>query len=331
MLAAPAPTKISFEPVDGTAFAAPAGKLLNELWPMPAMDYSAAYMEWQLGFSAPAASLAVGVFAQGALAGFSGATPRRFRLGSHEEDGFIVSFWCIRPGTGGPAGAIFLIERLLGLLRDTGRPFLTFGVNGGRGERLFPQSCQRAGFLEVDLGVLPAYAALIARKPDVSEWDVQPGDAAALLPGLTAQAAASDPDVLRVAAEPEQTSHYLADPRRRRFLVATHRESGRQAGAWVIQSVTRTAAGPLVVPTIDSFVGSRDCVSALPSLMAAACPQPAGAGPVAVNAPSLGFLNSADLRPLGIRQVGKGFHARLHLPPSLEHFRGARATSVEVV
>ncbi|MGC4053314.1 MAG: hypothetical protein QM757_28755 [Paludibaculum sp.] len=331
MLAAPAPKKISFEPVDGTAFAARAGQLLNELWPMPSMDYSTAYMEWQLRFPAPAGSLAVGAFAEGALSGFCGATPRRFRLGGHEEEGFIVSFWCIRPGTGGPAGAIFLIERLLGLLRDAGRPFLTFGVNGGRGERLFPQSCLRAGFYEVDLGVLPAYAAQTSTKPDTSGWDVEPGDAAAILPGLTAQLAAEDPGVLRIAAEPEQTSHYLADPRRRRLLVATHRESGRQAAAWVIQSVTRTAAGPQLVPTIDSFLGTRDSAAALPSLMAAACQQPGAAGLVTINAPNLCFLNSADLRPLGIRQVGKGFHARLHLPPSMEHFRGARATSVEVV
>ncbi len=323
---------LRFEKVDGPGFASEASRILKEAWAnQTAMDYSPAYLAWQLGFPSALPAIAVAAFDGVEPVGFAAATVRRLRLNAEEKDGFITSFWAMRPGKG-PFGAILLLETLLQALKDFAAPVVTFGVHDGRGERLFPQSYARSGFVHADLGLLGTRAFLSREHTLGSVWDVTSPGSSAILPSLIERCTASDPSILYVSPDPAQLHHYAKDPRSRHLLVATNRETGSQAAAWAVRAAIRSSSGLQHIATLDSVILERSRPDALPALLAAAsrC-WPGTGGPVVVTASSLAGFDAKALQSMGIRQTSSGFRGHLYLPPSQKSWQRATAAACEII
>jgi predicted KAP-like P-loop ATPase len=324
----------SIEYVDGAAFAPDAALLLNDCFPKPSIDYSPEYIAWQLSFPGPTPPIAAAAFCGREPVGFVGASPRRLRLGPEEADGFLASFWCVRPGRSDATGTILLLDSLLERLWERNAPVLAFGFPQGVGERLFPTCFRRAGFLHVNLAPLPGFGFRADTSGQLqSDWRVALPSFPALLPELVAQSATADTSIVHICPSPAQLAHYASDPRSRRLVVATNRKTGERAAAWAVRTVVRTASGLLRVPSLDSVLAQRRSAGPLPALLLATSRlwPPSPDQPATVNAPSLAGFDANALRALGIRQCGGGFLAHLFLPPSLAHWRQATATAAEVV
>ena len=325
---------LRLEQVDGPSFALEASSILQEAWAhQPSIEYSPDYVAWQLSFPGSIAPVAVAAFDGTEPVGFAAATVRRLRLGSNETDGFVTSFWSMRPGRGGPAGPILLLENLLRQLRCFDVPVLTFGLHNGRGERLFPRSYVRAGFVETSLGNLPTYAFLVRSQPTASDWNVTKADSSAALTDLVSECASRDPGLVYISPDSAQLGHYAKDPRSRHLLVATDSRTGSRAAAWAIRAGFRTAEGVSHAPSLENVILDRSRSDALPALLTAASEvgTTGAAQPVVVNAPSLSGFDAKALRSLGIRQTSNGFHGHLYLPPSHTEWQSATGTASEII
>jgi hypothetical protein len=326
---------LRLEQIDGASFAPEASNILKEAWAnQPSIEYSPDYIAWQLSFPGSIAPVAVAAFDGTEPIGFAAATVRRLRLDLNEADGFVTSFWSMRPGRGGPAGAILLLEALLRKLRRFDVPVLTFGLHNGRGERLFPQSYVRSGFLDTMLGKLPTYAFLVRSEPQTaSDWIVAEAESTAILYELVSQCASKDPTLLYVASDSTQLEHYSKDPRSRHLLVATDSKTGSRAAAWAIRTGFRTAEGVSYAPSLENVALERSRADALPALLIAASELYSSTieRPVVVNAPSLAGFDAKALRSLGIRQTSNGFHGHLYLPPSRTEWQSTTGTASEII
>jgi hypothetical protein len=326
---------LRLEQVDGASFAPEASSLLKEAWAnQPSMEYSPEYVAWQLSFPGPIPPVAVAAFDGAEPVGFVAATVRRLRLDSNETDGFVASFWCMRPGRGGPLGPLLLLENLVKKLRSFDTPVLVFGLHDGRGERLFPPIYARAGFLATGLGSLPTYAFLVRSDQTASDWIVTESDSTAVLSELVSQCASKDPTLLYLSPDSAQLDHYSGDPRARRLLVATDTKTGSRAAAWAIRASFRNAGGVVSsAPTLDSVILERSRADALPALLRAAAEpgSTATAHSVVVNAPSLAGFNAEALQSFGVRQVSSGFQGHLYLPPSRTDWQSAKGTASEII
>jgi hypothetical protein len=318
---------------DPAAFAPEASSVLREAWAtQTAIDYSPEYVAWQLSFPGSVAPVAFAAFDDTGPSGFAAATVRQLRLNSLEANAFVTSFWSMRPGRGGPATGIMLLETLLQKLRTFEIPVLTFGLHNGRGEQLFPRSYSRAGFTEAPLGRLLTYSFLVRAKTAASSWTVTEADPLAVFPNLISQCTQQDPTLLYLSASPAQLDHYAKDPRSRRFLMATDANTGARAAGWAVRTCLRTSGTVLHTPSLESVFVSRNRPDALPALLAGVSGlYGATELPMAVNAPNLGGFDPETLRSLGIRQTANGFHGHLYLPPPCAGWQAATATAGEII
>ncbi|MGH3183078.1 MAG: GNAT family N-acetyltransferase, partial [Streptosporangiaceae bacterium] len=127
---------ITYELVDGTAFAPQASRVLEEAWSPPALCYTPEYLRWQLSFPGPLPLPAAAALAGNDPVGFAGATWRRLRCGSARWDVAVVSFVAVRPEWRKLGVAAGIYRRLLSALRETGAPIVTYAAGGSAGERL---------------------------------------------------------------------------------------------------------------------------------------------------------------------------------------------------
>lgn len=305
-------------PVDGSAYAGQAARLLTAAWGhASALEYSAAYLDWQFRFPAPEsnAPLAVAAESDGECIGFCGATPRRVRLGGQTRFVPAVSFVAVHPDWSGKGISAALYEELLGRLTDRGSAVLTYGQPGTAGNHLIEKAYPANGYQLHSIGEYSVYGCM--PRPGVgAEWKV--AQAAGLPEQIDEEAgnwAWSDPNEAQMA-------HYALDPRPRRWI-AVERE-GRRAAGWAVDVSVRSPQGNLsVVPSLESVWCGKEDAEALAALAREV-------GSRMVTAPNLLYWKEA-LQRIGFRQTPAVFRGYWATPRGYEAKATPTGTNLEII
>jgi len=322
---------LTCELVDGVAAAAIASEILRDAWTLPAISYSADYMAWQLGFPGPLPLRAAVAFEGSEPVGFAGASWRRMRCGDAVCHVALVSFVGVRRNYRARGIGARLYRRLLGFLRETGTPIITFAITGSAGETLLLREYAEGGFTIRSVGSYPGYHCL-ARTGMPAEgvtFAARPDDTEKVLSEVVSLCAA-DTEILWSDPGPDQIRHYLSDPRPRVLLVSRSAANGAPQAAWSVRLDIRSAGGDGTVTAVDSvWLPRTDDPAALRSFVWKASEWDTGSGPV-VSLPSLYGYEAGDLRQLGIRQTGmpfRGYYCEPQASCLPDTFRG---TSLEI-
>jgi GNAT superfamily N-acetyltransferase len=302
---------VSFSLVDGPRFAAEASRILEEAWEPPVLQYTSAYLAWQLSFPSAVELPSVAAFAGRDPIGFAGATARRLRSGSTNLDAAVVSFVAVRPKWRGQGIASGLYRALLKALADFDVPVVTFGVPGSAGDKTLLRAYPEAGFQMQAMGTYSNYAFAYRQEKVNGDWIAHFSEDPGMLSSVAAQLSARDPSTLWSMPESGQLAHYLTDPRPRKLIVVEDASAEIRGAGFVVRSELRTIQGIERVTTLDSlWMSSVDASElwALLRLASAAWPSSAGSSPVVI-CPNLSGFEASALTAVGVRKTGAQFCA----------------------
>lgn len=315
--------------VDGQSVAAEASLILKEAWQPPVVHYTESYLRWQLSFPSSIPMQSFIAYDGSEPIAFGGMSARQFRCGSHVWQSAIASFAAVRPAWRHLAVGITIYKELFSAFRDTGQPFVGFGVEGGDARAVFMLVLSRVGLKVLPLGSIKTYFTIIfSSEGPASEWVAEVAGAECrnlLFPRVE--------DERTVGCDPAdaQWEHYWADPRERAVLRLRNLQSGLEGAAWVVKSEYVARDGIKVVPTIESLYVPGYDAKALPPLFRAAARWAGGPFPIFVNAPNLSGFDPEAVRAVGVRDSGKGFFGICCTSDVPQFLRNVSATSVEVV
>jgi GNAT superfamily N-acetyltransferase len=277
---------IEFRLVDGVSFAEEASRLLIAAWPIPALDYSPAYLRWQLAFPGPRAAPAVAAFVGSTPVGIAASSNRRLRVNSAFHDVLVVSFVAVDPAHRNKGIAGGLYRTLLDAVKNIDAPLITFGRENSSGQRAIERAYPASGLPLRAFGSYIPYATMPRSSSGTDEWT----RADAVPPEVLSPVARSAPTV-------EQYAHYRNDPRPRELLV--HRNA--TAWAWAVRINYVSAKGIETATVLESVcVEQPEALAGLASAAAGLWPSP---NPV-VNLPNLWGMDPIELRALGFRKTG---------------------------
>lgn len=320
---------IEFHLVAGPQFAPQASAILTAAWTAPALQYSSAYLQWQLSFPGPAPAPAAAAFVDSNPAGFAGSTHRRLRHGLEIIDVLLVSFVAVHPDFRNRGIAAGLYRTLLAAIAATRLPVITFAQPGSAGLRAIERAYPEAGFELRSLGSYLGFACA-PRASHETQWAREERTPAPDGSSIAAavEACAADRNLLWSAPSDAQWRHYQEDPRPRR-LFALNAGDGERAAAWVVQTAYVTSQGVDSVAAIDCAWLNRSRPDLLPGLATAVGRiSPAAA---VVSAPSLAGFDPKQLRHAGFRQVGPGFHGYCATAAGAVPLPAAEAVTCEIV
>lgn len=279
-----------------------AAELLNRAWPRPAMEYSEAYIDWQMNF--PGAGRIMGIRSGGALVAMGADTPRRMSLGTEVLQVRIVSFIAVDPAWRGQGLAE---EVYRGLLEGIQEPVLTFAMEASAGQRLIEKMYPKMGFQLQRVASCPVMGKL--PQGAQSEWEVKEREL-----GLWVEAGAKD--VLMAAPNEVEQEHWMRDPRRCCLMRLKNRRTGEEAAAAVAVSRVLQASGEVTESVTVEWVAAEH--GALEGLGALADWAAHWYGkPGAVKAANLSCWSREELRLQGWRQISGGFSVWVAAPKGL--------------
>lgn len=320
---------IEFQLVLGPQFAPQASAILAAAWAPPALDYTPAYLHWQLSFPGPCAAPAAAAFVDSNPAGFAGSTHRRLRRGSEIVDVLLVSFVAVHPDFRNRGIAAGLYRTLLAAIAATQLPVITFAQAGSPGQKAIERAYPQAGFELRSLGSYPGFACA-PRPSHETSWIRQESTPELDWPSIAAavDTCAADRALLWSAPTDAQWRHYRQDPRPRSLLFLNSND-GERAAAWMVQTSYVTTQGVESVAAIDCAWLNRGRPDLLPGLATAVALNSPAAN--VVNAPSLAGFDPKLLRQAGFRQVAPGFHGYCATAPGAAPLPPAQAVSGEIV
>lgn len=225
-----------------------AAQLLEAAWPVPALRYTAAGLNWQRGFPGAGPWVCLG---ETELIALGGATRRRARIGSGElRDLAIVSFVAVAGSRRGQGYGRNVYKKLLEELQD---PVLTFSLAGSAGADLIEKAYPAAGYHLHSLADCGIYVRMTAKAVPPAGWKVEP-----LRHRPQSEAwggvLVSDPPL-------QEWEHWALDPRPHAGWVASGPgTSGVEATiwCWLVEQQVRTLHGLRGQWVVESWGGTAD-------------------------------------------------------------------------
>jgi hypothetical protein len=321
-------TPYRIEVVDPLAFAEPASRILREAFQLPCLHYTPDYLRWQFGFPNGMEAIGIAAFDGPEPIGFFAVMPRWMRLRDRRIAVSLVSSLAVRPAWGGPV-ALAMYARLLELVREAGRPVVSYVRPGSVAERMLLWNFHRAGFQSHPLGSFRTYGAASVAEAAQPTARVEDGDEDAFL--AVARDCRDDRMLWRDPAL-EQLRHYRDDPRGCALAVVRD-ASGRPTGAaLVVLSRVIVPQGIESIPTIDSVFLPRPSVEALKALVHFTGRRWDGqAASSVITAPNLTGVDAAIIRAAGLRATPSVFQGYYFDPMPDGLPMGLMGTNLEVV
>lgn len=286
-------------------WSAEAAQLLEEAWPVPALRYTAAGLDWQRGFPDAGPWVRLG---EKELIAMGGATRRRARIGNGRKlDLAIVSFVAVAGNFRGQGYSRRVYEKLLKELQD---PVLTFALTGSVGADVIEKAYPEAGYRLHALSDCGIYARMTAKAAPVAGWKVQP---------LQNHPESEDwAGVLVAEPSVQEWEHWGLDPRPHAGLVASGPSStGGEATIWfwLVEQEVRTLQGLRGQWVVESWGGSADAEAQAAGweMLAWAAGQGGEKHPPIplLQANNLSAIAPAELRRRGWRQTSTPFRSWL--------------------
>ncbi|HZW29648.1 MAG TPA: hypothetical protein VFF52_03020 [Isosphaeraceae bacterium] len=326
--AATAGSSYRVEIVEPAAFAEPASRILQDAFQPPCLRYTPDYLRWLFRFPNGLESIGVAAFDGAEPVGFFAVMPRWMRSGDRRLAVSLMSSLAVRPGRGGPL-ALALYSRLLELLRELGRPVVSYVRPGTVAERLLLWNFARAGLQARPLGSYRTYGALNAAGPADPPARVEEGDEDAFLEVVRS---CRDERMLWRDPDRDQLRHYGADPRGCVLAVIRDASGGLIGAATVVLARVVLPQGDELIPMINSVHLPRPTAEALQALIQFARRRWDGqaTAPV-VTAPNLIGIDPAVLRAAGLRATPSAFQGYVFDPIADSLPAALMGTNLEVV
>ncbi|EYF01139.1 Archaeal seryl-tRNA synthetase-related sequence [Chondromyces apiculatus DSM 436] len=320
---------IEIERADAVTVSQQSVEVLREAWVPPALNYSDAYLDWQLRFPG-AKSIAVTARASAEIGGFAAITPRRLRLRGEASLAYLLSFVAVRPAFRGRGVAGKLYDELLDALRGTGLPAVVYvDEHTPAAQRALLGSAERVGMRAKSLGQYANHGFVSSHESERTPLAVR--EATNLDEVLTLIDACKDDQVLWSAPDRLQLEHYAHDPRGRKILLVEEEGTPVGAAAVTLGEIMNTLGELDHITTVDALWVPESTPARIANLFrAASLSFPGQTSTPVVSAPNVACIPADVLRAARIRPTGAVYQAfALH---GEDHpFLQAELTNLEVV
>jgi len=312
-------------------FAEQASDILTAAWSLPSVNYSSAYLKWQLSSPGALEPLAIAAFEGTQPIAFAASINRRLRLGRLTHDMYLLSFYGSRPEHRGPAGMAVLRAELR-ILRQAQVSFLSFAPSGSLSEQILLAACKAAGQTHIPLGSCRSHGAAV-RPEKTSDFEAEEATDDEELRKVYDDD--ESPGILWSNPTGEQFAHYRRDPRGAVLaLVRPAPERPAIGAAHIVRTELLTSEGLQSYATIDSVhlhQPSADALAAVVQLASRLWPNQVN--PRLVLAPNLSGIGPAVLRAAGFREMPRAtiYNAHLFTYAPDDPLIAARSTNLEVV